>query len=186
MLEETIDNAQRIFIGWGVEIEGAPEKVPGRICEEELLGCGGLASYIEKDTADAVGGLNDGGVDGTGLISVLEGHFKGIVTEFVEAVTGPDDTTGTLFGADRLIADIDPCGKTRKVDIDPIWIFRHAVEKTAVSDDIGIDGIFETIGIAGLVERLVLVGGEVDLEITFSFGCIGAVAGYQATEDQKA
>lgn len=82
--------------------------------------------------------------------------------------------------ADILIADIDRCAETREIDIDPVGIFGNGVEEAAVAGDTGVDGIVEGIGIAGLVEGLVFVRGKIDLEITFPFGGVGAVAGQQA------
>ena len=82
--------------------------------------------------------------------------------------------------ADILIADIDRCAETREIDIDPVGIFGNGVEEAAVAGDTGVDGIVEGIGIAGLVEGLVFVRGEIDLEIAFPFGGVGAVAGQQA------
>ena len=82
--------------------------------------------------------------------------------------------------ADVLIADIDRCAKTGEVNIDPVGIFGNRVEEAAIAGDAGVDGIVESIGIAGLVEGLVFVWGEIDLEIAFPFGGIGTVAGHEA------
>ena len=84
------------------------------------------------------------------------------------------------MGADVLIADIDRCAETGEVDIDPVGIFGNGVEEAAVAGDAGIDGIVESIGIAGLVEGLVFVWGKIDLEIAFPFGSVGTVAGQEA------
>jgi len=53
----------------------------GGVGQIELLGCGGITADIEKDTADAIGCLNDGLVDGARLGRMLVGHFKSIVPE---------------------------------------------------------------------------------------------------------
>jgi len=82
--------------------------------------------------------------------------------------------------ADVLIADIDRCAETGEVDIDPVGIFGNGVEEAAVPGDAGVDGIVESIGIAGLVEGLVFVWGEIDFEIAFPFGGIVTVAGQEA------
>ena len=140
----------------------------GGVGQVELLGCGGIAADMKEDTADAIGCLNDGLIDGTRLGGMLVSHFKSIVPELVEAI-GP-----YLF-----IADIYPCGKTGKVDVDPVRIFRNAVEKAAIADDRRIYGIIETIWKAGAVEGLILMWGEVDPEITASLGCKGAITGQQ-------
>lgn len=82
--------------------------------------------------------------------------------------------------ADILITDIDRCAETGKIDIDPVRVFGDGVEEAAIACDAGVDGIVESIGIAGLVEGLVFVWGEIDPEIAFPFGGIGAVAGHEA------
>ena len=97
------------------------------------------------------------------------GHFEGVVAELVKSV-----------GPDIFIADIDRCAETGEVDIDPVGIFGNGVEEAAVAGDAGVDGIVESIGIAGLVEGLVFVWGKIDLEIAFPFGGVVAVAGQQA------
>ena len=82
--------------------------------------------------------------------------------------------------ADVLITDIDRCAETGKVDIDPVRVFGNGVEEAAITGDAGVDGIVESIGIAGLVEGLVFVWGEIDLEIAFPFGGVVTVAGQEA------
>ena len=84
-----------------------------------------------------------------------------------------------------LIADIDLCVKTGKVDIDPVGIFRNGVEKAGIADNICIDWIVETIGIAGAVEGLVLVRREIDPEIAASLRRVGAVAGSRQVNISK-
>jgi len=84
------------------------------------------------------------------------------------------------LGADVLIADIDRCAETGKVDIDPVRVFGNGVEEAAIAGDAGVDGIVESIGIARLVECLVFVWREIDLEIAFPFGGVGTVAGHEA------
>lgn len=174
LLQEAINDAQGVLIGGHIEIKGPPQKMAGRIGEEKLLGGGGIASHVEKYTADSVGCLNERRIDGTGFIGMLKGHFEGIVPKFVEAV-----------GTDLLIADIDLCSKAGEIDIDPVGIFRNRVKKAAVPDDGGIDRIIKAIGIAGLVKGLILMGREVDPEIAFSLWRIGAVAGQQTREGHK-
>jgi len=84
------------------------------------------------------------------------------------------------LGADVFIADVDRCAETGEVDIDPVGVFGNGVEEAAVAGDAGVDWIVESIGIAGLVEGLIFMWGEIDLEIAIPFGGVGAVAGQQA------
>ena len=141
----------------------------GGIGEIELLSGGGVTADGEKDAAYAIGCLDDSRLYRAGLIDMFVGHFEGIVAELVKSVD-----------PDILIADIDRCAETGEVDIDPVGIFGNGVEEAAVAGDAGVDGIVESIGIAGLVEGLVFVWGEIDLEIAFPFGGVVTVAGQEA------
>src|SRR5580692_622829 len=110
----------------------------GSIRQEELL-CGScVATDMEKDPSDTIWGMDHGLVDGAGLIGMLVGHLEGIVGQLVEGV-----------GTDLFVADIYFCVKARKVNIDPIGIFRHRVEEATIADDVGIDREFEAKGVAG-------------------------------------
>jgi len=85
-LEEIVDDAEGVFVGSGVKIKSAAEKVAGGIGEIELLGGGGITADGKKDTTDAVGCLDDGRLDRAGLISMFVGHFEGIVAELVKRI----------------------------------------------------------------------------------------------------
>lgn len=172
-----VDDGKGVFIGGSVKIEGATEEVAGGISKIELLGGSGVTANDEKDATDAIGCLNNRRLDGAGLVSMFVGHFEGIVAKLVESVVW---LFRILLGADVFIADIDRCAEPGEVDIDPIGVFGDGVEKAAIAGNAGIDGIVESVGIAGLIEGLVFVRGEVDLEIAFPFGGVGAVTGQQA------
>jgi hypothetical protein len=172
-LQEIVDDAEGVFVGGGVKIKGAAKEVVGCIGKVELLGSGGVTTDGEKNAPDAIGRLDDSRLDRAGLISMFVGHFEGVVAELVESI-----------GADVFIADIDRCAETGKVDIDPVGVFGNGIEETAITGDAGVDGIVKGIGIAGLIEGLVFVRGEIDLEIAFPFGGVGAVAGQQTAAGQ--
>jgi hypothetical protein len=97
---------------------------------------------------------------------MLEGHFESIIPQLVEAVLPY-----------CFIADIDPGVECGEINIDPIWIFSGAIEKSAVLYHVRIHRVFEGIRIAGLVEGLVLMFRQVYFEIPPSFRSIVAVAG---------
>src|SRR6185437_1213975 len=146
LFEKRVDDAQRILIRGGIEIQGAAQEMTRSIGKEELIGSRSVAPDMEKDAADAVGGLNDGLIDGTGLDAVLEGHFKGVVPQLVEFVWP------YLF-----VTDVNACVESRKVDIDPIGILRQSIEKAGVFNDAGINRVFKGIGIPRFIEDLVLM-----------------------------
>ena len=166
LLEEKIDDAQGIFIGGRIEIQGAAEKIPGGIGDKELLGRGGIAPDVEEDAADPIGRMHGGILDRTGLIGVFECHFEGIFPQLVEAV-----------GSYLLVADIDPCVESGKVYIDPIGVFRPGLEEAGIPDDIGVYGVFKGIGKIFLVEGLVLMGWKIDFEVPSFFGRIDLITG---------
>jgi hypothetical protein len=174
--EEFVDNAQGIFIGGGIEIEGAAEEVAGGVGEEELIGGSGVPADVEVDAADAVGGLDDGLVDGAGFGGMFESHFEGVIAEPVETVAG---SAAAGLWSYCLVADIDTGGEAREVHVYPIGVLGEGIEVAAVLYDIGVYRIFEGIREAGLVECLVLMWGEVYFEIASSFGSIHAIAGKQ-------
>ena len=174
LLEELVDDTEGILVGGRIEIKSAAKKMAGGVGQEELIGGGGVTAYVEEDAADAVGCLDDGLIDGAGFGGMFEGHFESVVAELVK-----------LVGAYSLIADIDTGVKAGEIDIDPIGIFGYGIEKTAVAYDPGVDGIFECIGEPGLVEGLVLVGGEIYLKITASFWGVDAITGKEEGEGQE-
>ena len=175
-LEEAVDNTQGVLIGRGIEIQGAPQKMPGRIRHIELLGRGRIPADVEEDAADAISGPDRGIVDGSGLIGMLEGHFIGILLQFVEII-GPR--------ADLLVADIDPGVEAGEIDVDPIGVLRRLLEEAGIAQDAGVYGIFEGIGKARLIEGLVLVGREIYFVIAPRPGRIGVVAAGQEQEEGK-
>ena len=161
-----------VFIGGGVEVEGAAEKMVRRVGDEELCGCRRIAAYFKEDAADAVWRLYDGILDGAGLDGMFEGHFIGVVLQLVKGVPLLrvwGKLTLVRLLSYRFVADVDAGAKTRKVDIYPIWVFGDSVEIAAVPDNVGINGIFEGIGKVRAVEALVLMRREVDLKITSPF-----------------
>ena len=113
----------------------------GGIRQEELLGGSGIAADVKKDTADAIGVVDDGLVDRAGFNGVLKGHFEGVVDELVKFVWPY-----------LLIADIDAGVEAGEIHIDPIRIFGDRIEKAAVLDDLRVNGIFEAERIVRLVE----------------------------------
>jgi len=149
----------------------------GSIRQEELLGRRRIAPDMEKDAADAIGCMDHRLIDGAGLGRMLERQFKRIIDKLVETIAPR--------ASNPLIADIDPCAEAGKVDIDPIGILRYAVEEAAVFEDIGIDRIVEAIGVAGAIEGLVLMPGEIDTKIAARFWRVGAVAGLEGCEEYQ-
>ncbi len=158
--------AEGVFIGSGIEIKRSAKEMPGRIGKEELLGGGGIASDLEVNTADPIGGQHDRVVDRAGLIGMLEGHLIGVAAQLVKLVR-------SYF----LVADIDAGAEAGEVYIDPVRILGDRIEIAAVPDDRGVDWIIERIGKSRFIEGLVLVGRKVYLEVSSSFGGIDAVAG---------
>ncbi len=75
-----------VFIGGGIEIKGAPEKMTGRVGDEELRGSSRIATYFKENAADAIGGFYNGIFNGTGLVGMFEGHFIGIVLQLVKTI----------------------------------------------------------------------------------------------------
>jgi hypothetical protein len=176
LFQELVDDAQGILIGRGIEIKRSAEKMFGGIGEEELVGRSCVPADIEIDAADAVGRPDHRLIDRAGLIGVFEGHFEGILAKLVEAVR-----------AYILVADIDTRIEAGKIDIDPIGILRHRIEKAAVLDDPGIHGVFERIRETRLIKGLIFMPGEIYFEITPPFGSINAIAGKkQQAYDRKA
>ena len=174
LLEEAVDDPKGIFIGCGIKIQCSPQEILYRIGDKELFGCGGVPADIEKDATDPVAGHHWGVIDGAGLIGMFKGHFIGILPELVKAI-----------GADGLVADIDPGIEPGEVDIDPIGVFGSGIEKARIPDDGRIGGIFKCVGESRLVKGLILVWREVYFEISFSFGCIYAVAGRKGCSRQE-
>jgi len=165
-LQEVIDGLEGIFVGGGIEIQGAPQEVFGRISDEELVSCGCIPPYVEKDASYPIGCLDRGLINGGGLVGVLEGHLKGVIPQLVESVV-----------SDILIADVDLCVKAGEIDVDPIRVFRLCLEESAVLHHIRVHGVFEGIGVARLIESAIFVPGQVDLEIPSPPGIIVAVTG---------
>jgi len=156
--------------------------VVGRIGQIELLGGSSITADMEKDAADAVWGMDDGLIDGACLDGVFIGHFKRIVGQLVEGIAW----LVVRLGANGLIADVYPCAKAREVDIDPVRIFRHRIKKAAIAGHGCVNRVVEAIGVARLVEGLILMRREVDPEVAPAFWRIGAVAGQQkGKEDQE-
>ena len=166
--EEPVDDTQGVFIGSGVEIEGAPQKMPGRIRDKELFGGSRIPAYVEENTADAIGRPHRGVFDGSRFVGMLECHFVRIFLQLVEAVG---------IGAYLLVADIDPGVEAGEVDIDPVGVLGSFLEKARIAEDPGINGVFKRIREAGLVKGPVLMLGEIDLEIAPGPGGIPIVTG---------
>jgi hypothetical protein len=103
---------------------------------------------------------------------MLIGHFKSIVPQLLERIAGPALHRAAPY---VFVADINTTIEPGKFDIYPIRILGYRIKKTAVFEDPGIHGIFESIGKARLIKRLILMRGEVDLEITPLFGSIDAI-----------
>jgi hypothetical protein len=114
---------------------------------------------------------------------MLVGHLERIVGQFVKGVARL--LRVARWGTDVFIADIDFGIEAGEFDIDPVGILRNCVEVAAVADDVGIDGVFKAIGIAGAVENLVFVWGEIDPEIPATFWRVGAVTGYKTAKYQQ-
>jgi hypothetical protein len=113
---------------------------------------------------------------------MLEGHFEGVFAELVETVAGP---AMAGLGSYCLVADIDAGSEAGEIDVYPVGVLGQGIEVAAVPYYVGIDGVFEGIGETGLIECLILVLGEVDLEIASSFGGIYAIAGQEEDQEQK-
>jgi hypothetical protein len=174
LFQELIDNAQGVFIGGGIEIKGSAEKMLRGIGEEELVGGSGIAANVEVDAANAVGGLDHRLIDGACLIGMFEGHFESVFPQLIEFVWS--------YG---FVADINTCSEPGEIDVDPIGILGHCIEKAAVPDDIRIHRIFERIWKSRLIKGLILMAGEIYFEIAPSFGSINAVTGNKKKEYQR-
>ena len=166
LLKKVIHRLQGILIRRRIEIQGSPEEVLRSICNKELMRRSRIASYAKIHSPYPILRLDGSLVDGGRLGSMLEGHFESIIPQLVETVLSY-----------CLIADIDPGVESGEIYIDPIRIFSGAIEKSAVLYHIRIHRVFEGIGIAGLVESLVLVLRQVYFEIPSSFRGIVAVTG---------
>jgi len=101
------------------------------------------------------------------------------------AYDGPSASGPLVRGTYCFVADIDAGAEPGEVDIYPPGIGRYGIEIGAVLHYVGIDGIFEGIGIAGSVECLVFVRWEVDLEIAAPFGGVDGVAGTDKGQKRK-
>jgi hypothetical protein len=167
-LQEVIDRLQGVFVGSGIEIQGASQEVFGCVGNEELVGCGRISSYIERDASYPIGRMYQRLVDGRSLVSVLKGHLKSVVPQLVESVA---------IGSNVLIADVELCVEPGKIDVDPIRVFRFCLEESAVLHYISVHGIFEGIGVAWLIESTVLMPGQVYFEVSPSFWVVFAVTG---------
>jgi hypothetical protein len=97
---------------------------------------------------------------------MFKGHFERIVAQPFE-----------LVRPYSLVADIYTPVEPGEVDVDPIGILGHRIEKAAVPYDVGIHGIFERIRKTRLVKGLIFMPGEIYLEIAPPFGGVDAVAG---------
>jgi hypothetical protein len=154
------------------------------IRQVELLRGSGVTADVKKYTAYAIRGVDHGLVDGAGFYGMLVGHLKGVVREFVKGIwpsaNGPLVRQAYLF-----IADVDAGIEAGEVDIDPVWIFGDRIEKAAVLDDIGVDGIVEAERIVRPVKCLVYMGWKIDPEIASSFWGVVTIAGNQAGECQQ-
>jgi len=166
LFEKRVDDTERIFIGSGIEIKRPAEEMTGGVGKKELICGGGVSAYMEKDTSNAIRRPDDGLIDGAGLDAVFEGHFERVIPQLVKLVR-------TYLFVTDINARIEP----GEIDIDPIGILRHGIEKAAVPDDGRIDRIFEGIGIPRFIKGLVLMRRKIDLEITSSLRRIVAIAG---------
>lgn len=173
-LQKDVDVFEGIFIGGGIEVEGAAEEMAGRVGDEELCSCCRIAAYFKENAADAVWGSDDGILDGAGFVGMFEGHLIGVVLKFIKGVWS------YLF-----VADVDTGAKPGKVDIDPVGIFGNGVEIAAIPDNAGINRVFEGIGKLRAVEGLVLMRGEIDLKIASSFWGIDPIAGKESKKSQE-
>ena len=183
LLQKVVDDGQGIFIGCRVKIESSPQKMAGSVRKEELLGGGCVATDMEKDASNSIWGMDHGLIDGTGLVGMLVGHLERIVGQLVKGVACL--LRVVRWGTDVFIADIDFGIEAGEFDIDPVGILGNGVEVAAVADDVGIDGVFKAIGIAGTVESLVFVLREIDPEIPATFWRVGAVTGLEAGGGQQ-
>jgi hypothetical protein len=152
--------------------------MPRSVGDEELMGRGRIASYVEEDAAHAICRLDGGLVNGRGLGGMLKGHFKSIVPELIKSIMSY-----------VLIADVDLCGKAGELDVDPPGVFRLCIKKGAVSHHVGIDRIFKAVWVTRLIEYAVLMLWEVYFEVPPSFEGKIAVTGqkeggYYATNSQ--
>src|ERR1700743_1692258 len=115
--------------------------MPGRVRQKKLLGRGSVTADMKKNATDTVGSMDNRLIDGTGLVSMFVGHLESVVGKFVKTVACPLRMTGRR--SYLLVTDIDPCPETGEVDIDPIGILRHGIEKAAVLDYVGIHRILK-------------------------------------------
>lgn len=174
--KEVVDGADGVFVRGGVEVEGTTEEVVNGIGNEKLVGGGGIAFEGKINAVDAAGGGKGLWLDGRGFIGVLFiGQRKCIVDQGVEVVSA------YLF-----VTDVDAAVELRKVNVDPVRIFGRPLKKGSILHDLCIGRVFETIGIARLVERLVGFLWKIYFEKTPWLISILAVAGKQEQQQSEA
>ena len=174
LFQELVYDPQGIFVRGRVEVEGSAQEMAGGVSDKELIGRGGVAADLEEVSSYSVGGLEDGVFDGARLVGVFKGHLEGVFAQLIEFVS-----------TYRFVTDINACAEAGEVDVYPPGVLGDGIEKRTVLQDLSVNRVFERIGEAGLVEGLVLVGREVYLKITPSFGCVDTVAGKEESESEK-
>lgn len=163
-LEKVDDDTERIFVWRRIKIERSSQEVTRTICQEKLLCRRCVPPHVKKDATYPMRSMDERLIDRTCPDRVPHCHVEGVINKLVE-----------IIGSDPLVTDVDPGGKTGKVDIYPIGILRYGIKEAAVFQNFRVDRKIKAIGIAGLVERLVLMRGKVDPVIALSFWRVRAI-----------
>src|SRR5215208_1344669 len=129
--------------------------MPDRIGSKELVGCSGISFQREINPGDTVRRYKWLWLDGRSFIRMLlVRERKRIIHQRVEFIF-----------SDGLVADMDPPVELRKIDIDPVGVFRFFFKKQRVLYNSAIHRILERIGKARLIKNLVALFRKLDLEI---------------------
>jgi len=140
--EEIIDWFEGIFVRRGSEVQGAAKEMLHGVRSEELVAGGSISFQGKVYARDMVGCLKRVRVYSGSLVGVLlVRHLEGVVDQRVQAIP-----------ANFLVAEVDPPIELRKIDIDPVRIFRALIEEKGVLDDVAIHRILKRIRITGPVE----------------------------------
>lgn len=165
--QEIIHRPDGIFIRRGIEVKSTAQKVPYRISNKKLVSGGSVALQGEINAIDAIWCCKGLRLDGRSLVGVLlVGKGESIIDQGVKVIFA------YLF-----VADVNSAVELRKIDVDPVRIFRSLFKKGGILYNLCIGRVFKTIRIAWLVKRLVCFLWKVYFKISPRLICIIAVAG---------
>ena len=166
LYQEVVHRQQGILVGGSIKIKGATQEMPGRICQEKLVGSGHIAAHLEKHAMNMIGGNDQRIIDRIRFHRMFVGHVESIIQQFFQLVL-----------AHYFVADIDTAVKLRKIDINPPGVLRIFAKKGTVFHHARVHRVLKGVGITRFIEYLVFLFREINTEIPFGFGRIGRVAG---------